>query len=389
MPTVTVNGVDLYYDLAGPKGLPTVVFSNSLGSTVEMWDGVAAALAGRFRVLRYDTQGHGRSGTRDQPTTIDDLADDLAGLLDALDIAEAHVIGLSLGSMTAQAFAAAHPRRTASLILMATAARLPPPDFWRERAATVVDAGPEAVVDLIVPRWFTPGFQEREPATVHRIRDLFLASDRRGYARCCEALADMDLSERIAAITAPTLVVVGADDPVTPLAMGEHVRSRIKRAELAVIPDCAHLIAVEQPASAAIHLAAFLERHAAGAPTKAFAAGLAVRRAVLGDAHVDRSLDNAGSFGMPWQDFVTRTAWHDAWGDPALERKTRSMLTLTVMIALHREDEFKLHLRPALANGVAIDELGALIRHVAVYAGIPAANAAMRWVREVLGDELK
>ena len=141
MPTVNVNGVDLFYDLAGPKGLPTVVFSNSLGSTIEMWDGVAAALAGRFRVLRYDTQGHGRSGSRDQPTTIDDLADDLAGLLDALDIRQAHVVGLSLGGMTAQAFAVLHPERTASLVLMATAAHLPPPDFWMQRAATVNDAG--------------------------------------------------------------------------------------------------------------------------------------------------------------------------------------------------------------------------------------------------------
>ena len=234
MPTVTVNGVDLFYDLAGSKGLPTVAFSNSLGSTIEMWDGVAEALAGRFRVLRYDAQGHGRSGARDEPTTIDDLADDLAGLLDALDIRQAHVVGLSLGGMTAQAFAVLHPERTASLVLMATAAHLPPPDFWRQRAATVIDAGPEAVVDTIVPRWFTPGFQERNPEAVRHTRDSFLESDRRGYARCCEAIADMDLRQTIRAITAPTLVMVGADDPVAPLAMGEDIRSRIAGAELVV-----------------------------------------------------------------------------------------------------------------------------------------------------------
>ena len=183
--------------------------------------------------------------------------------------------------------------------------------------------------------------------------------------------------------------MVGADDPVAPLAMGEDIRSRIAGAELVVVADCAHLMSVERPADSAAHIAAFLERHAVGAPTRDFADGLAVRRAVLGAAHVDRSLDNAGAFGMPWQDFITRTAWHDAWGDPTLERKIRSMLTLTMMIALHREEEFKLHVRPALANGVTIEELAALIRHAAVYAGIPAGNAAMRWVREVLGDELK
>ncbi len=354
-----------------------------------MWDGVAEALAGRFRVLRYDMQGHGRSGSRDQPTTIDDLADDLAGLLETLDIAEAHVVGLSLGGMTAQAFAALHPERTASLVLMATSAHLPPPDFWRQRAATVVDAGPEAVVDTIVPRWFTPAFQERDPAAVRRIRDLFLESERHGYARCCEAIADMDLRQRIKTITAPTLVMVGADDHVAPLAMGEDIRSRIKGAEMVVIADCAHLMSVEQPADCGSHIAAFLARHAPGAPTGDFAEGLAIRRSVLGGAHVDRSLDNAGAFGMPWQDFITRVAWHDAWGDPTLPRKTRSLLTLVMMIALHREEEFKLHIRPALANGVTVEELQSLIRHAAVYAGIPAGNAAMRWVREVLGDELK
>ncbi len=389
MPTVSVNGVDLFYDLAGPAGLPTVAFSNSLGSTIEMWDGIAEALAGRFRVLRYDAQGHGRSGARDQPTTIDDLANDLAGLLDVLDIAEVHAVGLSLGGMTAQAFAVLHPERTASLVLMATSAHLPPPDFWRQRAATVIDAGPEAVVDTIVPRWFTPGFQEREPAAVRRIRDLFLESDRRGYGRCCEAIADMDLRERITAIAAPTLVMVGADDFVTPPTMAEDIRGRISGAEMVVLPDCAHLMSVEQPANAATHLVAFLERHAPRTPTRTFADGLAIRRDVLGAAHVDRSLDNAGAFGMPWQDFITRTAWHDAWGDPTLPRKVRSLLTLAMMIALHREEEFKLHVRPALGNGVTVDELSSLVRHAAVYAGIPAGNAAMRWLREVLGDELK
>lgn len=199
----------------------------------------------------------------------------------------------------------------------------------------------------------------------------------------------MDLRQRIGAITAPTLVMVGADDPVTPLAMGADIRARIAGAELVMVSDCAHLISVEQPQKAALHIAAFLARHAPGAPAQDFVDGLAVRRSVLGAAHVDRSLDMAGDFGMPWQDFITRVAWHDAWGDPTLPRKTRSLLTLTMMIALHREEEFKLHVRPALANGVTLAELQSLVRHAAVYAGIPAGNAAMRWLREVLGDDLR
>jgi 3-oxoadipate enol-lactonase/4-carboxymuconolactone decarboxylase len=110
---------------------------------------------------------------------------------------------------------------------------------------------------------------------------------------------------------------------------------------------------------------------------------------VLGTEHVERSLKNAGAFAMPWQDFITRNAWGEIWGDPALPWKTRSMLTLAMMIALHREEEFKLHVRPALKNGVTLEEMRALILQAAIYAGVPAANAAFRWVKDVLGDELE
>jgi 3-oxoadipate enol-lactonase/4-carboxymuconolactone decarboxylase len=319
---------------------------------------------------------------------MDDLANDLAGLLGALGIEKAHIVGLSIGGMTAQALAVHHPQRVESLVLISTAAHMPPPEFWYQRAAKVREQGPEAVVDTIIPRWFTPQFQERDRAAVKRIRDRFLDCDRRGYARCCEALAEMDLRGRIGAIAAPTLVIAGANDAVAPPAMGEEIRSRIPGAEMVVLPDCAHLLAVEQPEATAWHIATFVDRQT-GTPGDAFADGLANRRAVLGTDHVDHSFEQAGAFGKPWQEFITRTAWHEAWGDPTLPRKTRSILTLTTMIALHREEEFKLHLRPALKNGVTLEELGALIRHAAVYAGIPAGNAAMRWVRDVLGDELK
>ena len=117
--------------------------------------------------------------------------------------------------------------------------------------------------------------------------------------------------------------------------------------------------------------------------------GLAIRKQVLGAGYVEAALAKAGDFGAPWQDFITRTAWGEIWGDATLPRKTRSMLTLAMMIALHREDEFKLHLRPALTNGVTIAELRALTMQAAIYAGMPAANAAFKWLREVLGDELK
>ncbi|MCR4283189.1 MAG: alpha/beta fold hydrolase, partial [Bauldia sp.] len=302
-----------------------------------------------------------------------------------------HIVGLSLGGMTAQALASRHPERVASLVLIATAAHLPPPEFWHGRAATVRADGPAAVVDAIIPRWFTAAFRERAPEAVARVRQGFMSIDRAGYARCCEAIAAMDLRQRLGKIAAPTLVMVGADDPVTTPAMADALRAGIPGAELVVLANVAHLVSVERPDAVAACVLAFLGSNEETAVSDAggFQKGLAVRKSVLGADYVDAALKDAGSFGAGWQDFITRVAWGEIWGDPALPRKTRSLLTLAMMIALHREEEFKLHVRPALGNGVSIDELRALIKQAAVYAGVPAANAAMRWTREVLGEELK
>ena len=200
----------------------------------------------------------------------------------------------------------------------------------------------------------------------------------------------MDLRARILAITAPTLAIAGVEDQVTTPAMLEEIRSLIPDAELAVLARAAHLSAVERPDAVAAHIALFIDGlEGRPAASGAFAAGLANRRKVLGTEHVDRSLANAGDIGMPWQDFITRYAWNEIWGDPALPHKTRSLLTLAMMIALHREEEFKLHVTPALKNGVTVAELAALIRQATVYTGVPAGNAAMRWARDVLGDDFK
>jgi 3-oxoadipate enol-lactonase / 4-carboxymuconolactone decarboxylase len=394
MPLIHANGVELFYDLTGPDGAPVAVFSNSLGTTLEMWDRQVPALSGDYRCLRYDTRGHGRSPARDAPASIADLAGDMAGLMDGLGIHRAHIVGLSLGGMTAQAFAAAYPDRVDRLVLMATSAHVPPPEGWLERAAIVRDKGMKAIVEAVLTRWFTPSFADADAAAVANVRDRFLAIDPKGYAVCCRAIAEMDLRKTIAAIKAPTLILAGADDPATPVAMSEDIRSRIAEAEMVVLPRAAHLLAIERPDIVNPQLRGFLDRAAASAGQRragaavSFEAGLANRKAVLGVEHVQRSLAKAGSFAMPWQDFITRTAWGEVWGDPRIPRKTRSFVTLAMMVALHREEEFKLHVRPALRNGVTVDELQSLLLQTAIYAGVPATNAAFRWAKEVLGDEI-
>jgi len=305
MPLIDSNGTQLFYELSGPENAPVVAFSNSIGTTLEMWDEQERALSHRFRVLRYDTRGHGRSPVAPGPVTIETLADDLAGLLAALGIGRAHLVGLSLGGMTAQCFATRHPDRLDHLVLMATAAHLP--SGWSERAVLVREKGMGAITDAVLARWFTPPFQS-DPR-VAALRDRFLSNPPEGYAACCLAIGAMDLRPAIGTITAPTLIIAGADDPATPPAMSEDMRARIPGAELVVLPRAAHILNIEQAERVNRQLLLFL---AEGAPKAggdvSFAEGLLNRKSVLGAEHVERSLANAGRFAEPWQDFITRVA---------------------------------------------------------------------------------
>lgn len=389
MPLIAVNGTHLFYDLAGPDGAPVVLFSNSLGATAEMWDAQARALAGRCRVLRYDTRGHGRSQTTG-PVRLETLTRDVIGLMDALSISSAHIVGLSMGGLTAQSLGIHYPTRVRSLVLMATAAHLPPAENWHLRAKTVREEGLGAIVDGAMTRWFTQGADTQCPERKNFSRQRFLSSDAEGYALCCEALAHADLRAELERIKAPTLVMAAEGDPVTTVAMGLDLAAGISGARFEPISDAAHLFAVEQPDQVNRHLLAWLEHNGALVEpdeTFLFEQGLANRKAVLGIDHVQRSFNQGNAFTRPWHEFITRMAWGEAWGNPDLAWKLRSVSTLSMMVALHREEEFKLHLRPAVKNGLSVKELRAMLLHCSIYAGVPAANAAFRWAREVLGED--
>lgn len=391
MPILKANGVALFYELSGPSHAPVVMLSNSLGTTHRMWDLVVPHLRGRYRTLRYDTRGHGKSQVLDQPATLDDLADDAIGLLDALKLDKVHFAGLSLGGMTGQNLAARYPQRLHSLTLMATAAHYAPKSAWDERIKLVRAGGTAAFVDPNMARWFTPDFVAAGTEAFLAVREAFINIDRAGYAVCCGVIASMDLRPLLPKITTPTLVIAGRHDPATPVAKAEEICSGIGHAELVVLADAAHLLAVEQPEATASQLLGFLSRHDGGALRGPLGAvgqdeGLLNRKGVLGEAYVERSMAKAGPFAHVWQDFITRNAWGEVWGDTRLPWKTRSIIVLAMMVALHREEEFKLHLGAAMTNGLSLDELQALLLQTAIYGGVPAANAAFRWAREVLGD---
>lgn len=250
--------IEVEHQLEGPADGEVVVLSNSLGADVAMWDAqVPALVAEGYRVLRYDMRGHGRSPAPDGPSTVDDLVGDLLGLLDRLGIAQAHLVGVSLGGMVSMATAVAAPARVRSLAPCFTAARLGPPEMWAERAQTVREHGTEALADAVVARWVTPAFAAREPERTATLRAMIAATSDAGYASCCSAIGAFDLVDRLGAISARTLVVAGAHDPATPPALGAVIASGVPGARLLTL-ETAHLGNIEQPAAYNVALLAHL-----------------------------------------------------------------------------------------------------------------------------------
>lgn len=228
-----------------PDG-PAVVLSNSLGSTHRMWDSQVAALEERFRVVRYDTRGHGDSPVPPGPYSIDELADDVIALLDRFDIERAHLVGLSLGGMTMMRVAARNPERVDRLALLCTAAYLPPAQGWTDRAALVRADGTSAVAAAVVQRWFTPGYLAANTEARQQFEAMVAATPAEGYAACCEAIAAMDQRSDLSSIIAPTLAIAGADDPATPPDLLRDIVDAVPNGRLLVVPDSAHLANAQQ-----------------------------------------------------------------------------------------------------------------------------------------------
>jgi len=242
-----MNAVDVHAVVSGREDRPVVVLSNSLGSTHRMWDAQLAALEERFRVVRYDARGHGDSQVPNGPYSIDDLADDVVALLDRIGVSRAHVVGLSLGGMTAMRLAARNPERVHRVVLLCPATQLPPASGWLERAATVRTDGTAAVAAAVVQRWFTTEYLAASPDDRIVHEQMVSATPAEGYAGCCEAIAKLDLRQDLSAITAPTLAIAGQDDPATPPARLEEIVAGIPDARLLVVPKAAHLANAEQP----------------------------------------------------------------------------------------------------------------------------------------------
>ena len=238
----------------GPPDAPVVVLGNSLGTTSSVWDAQLPELTAGFRVLRYELPGHGGSSSRTGPYSIAELGGGLLAWLDQRGLDRVGYCGISLGGMIGMWLAAHAPHRVAALGLVCTSALLPPASAWQNRARQVRAAGLASIAGPVLARWFTPEYAASNPAVVGAVRAGLEQTGAEGYAGCCEAIASMDLLAELAAVTAPTLVIAGAEDPATPPEHGAAIAARIPAARLAVIPAAAHLAAISSPAAVAAEL---------------------------------------------------------------------------------------------------------------------------------------
>ena len=380
-----MTAVPVRHFIDGRPQAPVVLLSNSLGSTIHMWDLVLPRLTERFRVVRYDLRGHGHSPVPPGPYDLDDLVDDAIGVLDRLDVERAHIVGLSLGGMVSLRLAVLHPERVDRLAVLCTSAQLGPASGWAERAATVRAHGTASIAASVVSRWITPVTAAADPALLASLEAMVAATPAEGYAGCCGAIERMDQRADLPKIGARTLAIAGADDPATPPEHLERIVAGIPEARLAVVANAAHVATVEKPNEITDLLLAHLTEAEMDDEARR-RQGFRVRREVLGDVHVDRALRATTDLTAPFQDLITRYAWGDVWSRPGLDRRTRSILTLSLLCALGHDHELGMHVRAALTNGVSRDEIGEVLLHCAVYAGVPAANRALAIAQAVLAE---
>jgi 3-oxoadipate enol-lactonase/4-carboxymuconolactone decarboxylase len=378
MPFVQIDGARHYYRMDGSDSSPALILSHSLGLDHAMWEVQAGEWARHFRVLRYDTRGHGATDVPPGDYTIAGLARDVLALADAAGIERFAFCGLSLGGMIGQWLAAHAPDRVTHLVFANTSPRVEDPSAMEARRLAVLEGGMAAIVEMVMGRFFSPATLAAEGTAVAWARRTLLATNPIGYGGCCAAIRDMDQTAALASIGQPTLVISGDADVSMPWDRhGAVLVGGIAGAE-AIRLQAAHLSNLERPRSFSRAVLGFLLPR----PLDPAVAGMAVRRAVLGDAHVDRSLESATDFTRAFQELVSRFPWSAIWTRPGLDHRTRRLLVLTTTAALGRWEEFRLHVRAGLQADLEPCDIEEALLQLAAYAGIPAANTAFAMASE-------
>lgn len=381
MPFATIHNARIFYRLQGNAGRPVLILSHSISTDHAMWELQIGDLLPYFQILRYDTRGHGASEATAGEYSIEMLGKDILALADTLEISQFAFCGLSLGGAIGQWVAAHAPERVTHLVLANTSPQFVPRTNWETRIAAVVKGGMSAVVDVAMQRFFSPDTLAKQNPHVASIRSVFLGTDPVGYLGCCAALRDMNHGDLLRRIKSPTLVISGERDVATPWSgHGERLAQEIPGAK-ALHLAAAHLSNIERTHSFTTALLEFLLPRP-NANAESLQTGFEVRRAVLGDAHVDKAIAATTEFNRDFQELITRYAWGTIWSRPELDRRTRRLLVLAVTASLGRWEEFALHLRAGLAIDLELCDLKEVLLQTAVYAGVPAANTGFQIAAE-------
>ena len=257
MPFATIAGARIHYLLEGPASSHVLMFSNSLGTKFSMWDPQAQEFNKHFRILRYDTRGHGQSSVTPGPYSVEQLGRDVIALLDALQLDRVHFCGLSMGGMIGMWLGANAPERLSQVILCSTAAKIGTPETWNARIDAVRKGGMKQVASPVVERWFSPAFREKVPGTIASVQRMLEGANAEGYAACCAAVRDFDFRDQLEKVRKPVLVISGTHDPATPPADGRYLADHICAARYAEL-NAAHLCNIEDPSRFNSEVSAFL-----------------------------------------------------------------------------------------------------------------------------------
>jgi len=389
-----VTGVRLT-GAANRAELPLLVLGPSIGTgATELWSACAEHLTSDFDVVAWDLPGHGHNrSVPEEGFTVGELAEGVLALLAEIQEQRGDTgtpfayAGVSVGGAVGLSLLLDHADRVTGAALICTGARIGDVGTWADRIGRVTTSGTAVLVSAQAERWFAHDFFEREPdrgaALLHA---LHVAVDK-GYIQVCEALARFDVRDRLSEIGQPVLAIAGKEDHVTPPEQLREIATVVRNGRLVVLEGAAHLAPAERPDEVAELLRVHFLGEGAATTGASYDGGLAVRREVLGDEHVDMSLAGATDLTRDFQDLITTYAWGGIWTRPGLDRRSRSMVTLTALVGGGHHEELALHLRAARSNGLSWDEIKEVLLQTAVYCGVPAANTAFRIAQQVREEE--
>lgn len=382
MTVPTLTAVRMSPERADPR--PLVVLGPSLGVSTRLWQTVAADLAQDFDVVAWDLPGHGVSAPASDAFSIGDLATAVLDVVDRLGATRFSYAGDSVGGAVGLQLAVQAPDRVAAVAVVCSGARIGDAQMWADRAATVRRSGTPVMIAAASQRWFAPGFLDRAPEVGGALLGDLQHTDAESYALACGALADFDAHDRLSEIAVPVLAISGALDVAAPPELGRRVADGVQRGRFVELPGVAHLAPVEAPAQTAALLRDLLTAQRTQA--EVYDAGMAVRREVLGAVHVDRATAAIDETTRDFQTLITRYAWGSIWTRPGLDRRSRSMITLTALIAHGHWEELAMHTRAALTNGLTRAEITEVVLQSAIYCSVPSANSAFRVVQTVFRE---